>query len=79
LKGYAKAKSRTEERELAQTERPLTATEYGIGGNPFVAFVIFCKKFRLHALCDLLSKCLPFAALREISKAKTPYSRIIRG
>ncbi|HEX4200621.1 MAG TPA: hypothetical protein VHY59_03815, partial [Chthoniobacterales bacterium] len=42
LKCYTNAKSKTEERELAQ--RPLTATEYGFGGYPFVAFVIFCKK-----------------------------------
>jgi hypothetical protein len=50
LKGYTKAKSKTEERELAQPESPLTATEYGLGGNPFVAFVIFCKKLRLCGL-----------------------------
>jgi len=47
LKGYSKAKSKTEERELAQTQRPLTTTEYGLGGNRFVTFVIFCKNIRL--------------------------------
>jgi hypothetical protein len=68
--GLHQGEIKNRKKELAQIQRPLTATEYGLGGNPFVAFVIFCKKYQSFVafviFCWKLLFLGVFAPLREI-------------